>query len=74
MESQTPNYSGSVLAIAGLIVAGIAMFFHNVNIQASDVAQIITGFITLVGIIKQMIDHNKVVTVANTAIAGERKS
>ncbi len=64
------NLSGSYTAIAGIIIAIAAHF--GFTLQVTDVITVIAGVITLIGIVKQMVDHTQAVTVANSAIASAR--
>ncbi len=53
---QDANYTGGVMAISALIVAGITKIFGT-DVGIQNVAQIVFGVIALIGMIKQMIDH-----------------
>lgn len=65
------NFSGSYTALAAIIVAVIAHF--GVSIQITDVVAVIAGNVAFIGIVKQMIDHQKVVTGANQILANTRR-
>lgn len=58
------NYTGSVTAIAAILVTVLAKF--GLNVQAGDIVTIIFGIIALAGIVKQMIDHKNVVAQVNS--------
>lgn len=64
---ETANYSGSITAIAAVVVTVLAKF--GLNIQSGDVATILLAIIALIGIIKQMFDHKKVVNTVNEVVA-----
>lgn len=61
------NYTGAVVAIAALIVSFAAQ--HGWILNQSDVIAVIGGIISIVGIVKQMMDHKKLAVAAGAAIA-----
>lgn len=58
-----PDTSGSYLAIAGVIVAGLA--HYGIVTDVGSIATIIGAIVIITGIIKQMIAHKAVVAAVN---------
>lgn len=70
----TTNVTGSVTAIAGLIVSLVGYFWPGISISTDQIVAVIGAIITIVGVAKQWYDHTQVVASANAAIASARNS
>lgn len=60
------SQSGSYMAIAGLVVAGLAKI--GVVTDPASIVTIVAGIVALVGVIKQYIAHKKLAVAAGVPL------